>query len=167
MNYMNMKGENEFTMMTMAEANERNKIVRQEAALFAPRAPRSGGPMAARKDPPVPRSVFPRPCRAAHRDALRPRRRRHPQARQTDRSEERRREILAKNEENKAKKNRGGRYNRTVGTSEDFYDEQRADREDAFALLRDKLDELLGAGDTPHARNVKPGDVFDLGRPKR
>jgi len=171
MNYINMKGENEYLMMTNAEVQERYRIVLQEKAVFA-RAQRAAEiQWNAEQTLRYPR-MFKAPelirlkVESQHKNALRT-------LNKYIEKEEQRLAIQARNEENKAKerKRRDQQKSRYGGggggrTPDEFYAKQRENHEKAFQILRDKMDEYLGKGDTSHSQRMKPEDVFEAGRPK-
>jgi len=165
MNYINMRGENEYLMLSSAEVQERYRIVRQEKALFA-RAMRAAefewreGETVLRypgrmfKAPELMRlKVVPK-----HKDALKA-------LNKYVEKEEQRKEIQAKNEEAKIKKAKyAAQRNKTEYKDPgEIYKKQRENLDKAYTLLRDKMDELLGKGDTAH-RRLKPEDVNRAGR---
>lgn len=165
-NYLNLKGETEYNMMTMAEFNERNKIVRAENTLFtralklaevewdkgqnALRFP--GGYFSA---PQVRRlNVYPR-----EKDALK-------KLADLERKLAEQEAIKERSEESKSNSlKKGSRYGKTEGRSmEDFYAAQRAARDEAYTIVREKMDELLGLGDSAQSRTMRPDDVLNGGR---
>jgi len=172
MNYINLKGENEYLMMTNAEVQERYRIVRQEKAVFD-RALRAAE-IQWNKEQTL---RFPRMFKAPelirlkvesqHKNGLRT-------LNKYIEKEEERLAIQERNEEAKAmeRKRREQRANRYGGggatkrTHEEFYAKQRENHEKAYQVLRDKMDEYLGKGDTAHSKRMKPEDVFNAGRPK-
>lgn len=160
MNYINMRGENEYLMMTNSEVQERYRVVRQEKALFA-RAIRAAEiewnesetslryPGRMFKAPELMRlKVVPR-----QKEALKA-------LNKLIEKEEQRQEIQMKNEEAKIKRQKeiARRNRREYKDPGEVYKKQRENLDKAYTMLRDKMDELLGKGDTAH-RRVKPNDV--------
>jgi len=172
MNYINLKGENEYLMMTNAEVQERYRIVRQEKAVFT-RALRSAEIEWSNEQTLRFPRIFKAPelirlkVESQHKNALRT-------LNKYIEKEEERIAIQERNEEKKAmerkRREQRSRYNggggNTGRTAEEFYAKQRENHEKAYQVLRDKMDELLGKGDTAHSKRLNPQDVFNAGRPK-
>lgn len=171
--YVDIVDDVEFGIMTMAEYQERHKIVRQEMHVFDLALRAAVTQWEGEKALAFPR-IFSKPELTRLRvytkqaDAAK-------KIREMQQAENERVAIRERNEKNSNVKTKGGsrrgkggnkqsRSNKT--DMEKLYRQQREARNSAKSIVRDKMDEMMGTLNSAHTGRMRPEDVLSAGRPK-
>lgn len=161
--HLNYVGELELILMTMDEFQERHKIIRQEQHVFDLAVRAAVKDWMQETDYSFPR-IFSKPqlvrlsVDAKQHKALKSLK----EFQQSEAERQAMRDRMAEKNEDKY----GGRYNQNTPDKAELRREKKQELVNkAKAMVRDKMDEMMGDLKTPHVGRLKPEDVISSARP--